>query len=70
MTQGVGAGDGRGDEGLVVVRSGWSGHLVYIAGALEDVVGSRAVSPLLEPVGDGSVVFEGVVEARPHLRFY
>src|SRR6266403_1837128 len=68
--QGVGAGDGCGDEGLVVVRSGWSACLVHVAGALEDVVGPRAVSPLLEPTGDGSVVFEGVVEARPHPRFY
>ncbi|SRR6266403_47858 len=68
--QGVGAGDGGGDEGLVVVWSGWSACLVYIAGALEDVVGTRPVSPLLEPVGDGPVVFEGVVEACPHSRFY
>src|SRR6266403_1171614 len=68
--QGVGAGDGCGDEGLVVVRSGWSACLVHIAGPLEDVVGSRPVPPLLEPVGDGPVVFEGVIEARPDSRLY
>ncbi len=68
--QGVGTGDGRGDEGLVIVRSGWSSRLVYVAGALEDVVGARSISPLLEPVGDGPVVFEGVVEARPDSRFH
>src|SRR6266403_18010 len=68
--QGVGAGDGCGDEGLVVVRSGWSACLVHVAGALEDVVGPRPVSPLLEPTGDGSVVFEGVVEARPYSHFH
>ncbi len=68
--QWVGAGDGRGDEGLIVVRSGWSACLVYVVGALEDVVGSRSVSPLLEPAGDGPVVLEGIVEARPHSCFY
>ena len=68
--QGVGAGDGGRDEGLVIIRSGWSACLVYIVGALEDVVGARSVSPLLEPAGDGPVVFEGVVETRPHPRFY
>src|SRR6266403_1665238 len=68
--QGVGAGDGRGDEGLVVVWSVGSARLVYVAGALEDVVGPWPVSPLLEPAGDGPVVLEGVVEARPHPRFY
>src|SRR6266478_1542285 len=68
--QRVGAGDGCGDEGLVVVRSGWSARLVHVAGALEDVVGSRSVSPLLEPAGDSSVVFEGVIEARPYLCLY
>src|SRR6266404_5604753 len=64
--QGVGASNGRGDEGLVVVWSGRSAHLVYVAGALEDVVGARPVSPLLEPMGDGPVVFEGIVAARPY----
>src|SRR6266478_169703 len=68
--QGVGTGDGCGDEGLVVVRSVRSACLVYIAGAFEDVVGSRPVSSLLEPAGNGSVVFEGVVEARPHPGLY
>jgi len=68
--QGVGVGDGRGDEGLVVIRSGWLAHLVYIAGALEDVVGPWSVPPLLEPTGNGPVVFEGVVEAHPHSRFH
>src|SRR6266404_5552592 len=68
--QGVGAGDGRGDEGLVIVWSVGSARLVHIAGALEDVVGSWPISPLLEPAGDGLVVFEGIVEARPHPRFY
>ncbi len=68
--QGVGAGDGHGDESLVVVWLGWSACLVYIAGALEDVVGPRSISPLLEPAGDGPVVLEGVVEARPDLCFY
>src|SRR6266404_6077934 len=68
--QGVGAGDGRGDEGLVVVWSVGSACLVYVAGALEDVVGPWSVSPLLEPTGDGSVVFEGVIEARPHPCLY
>ncbi len=68
--QGIGTGDGRGDEGLVIVRSGWSSRLVYIMGALKDVVGARPISPLLEPVGDGPVVFEGVVEACPYPRFY
>ncbi len=63
-------GDGCGDEGLIVVRSGWSGGLVHVAGALEDVVGSQAVSSLLEPSGNRPVVFEGVVEARPYLRFH
>src|SRR6266446_2463250 len=68
--QGVGAGDGRGDEGLVVVWSVGSARLVYVAGALEDVVGAWPISPLLEPAGDGPVVFEGVVEVRPHPRFH
>src|SRR6266446_1977674 len=68
--QGVGAGNGCGDEGLVVVWSVGSARLVYVAGALEDVVGTWSVPPLLEPAGDGPVVFEGVVEARPHPRFY
>src|SRR6266478_160045 len=61
--QGVGVCDGGGDERLIVVRSGWSGCLVYVAGALEDVVGARPVSPLLEPAGNSPVIFEGVVEA-------
>ncbi len=68
--QGVGAGDGCGDEGLVVIRSGWSVCLVHVTGALVDVVGSRSISPLLEPTGDGSVVFEGIVEARPYSRLH
>src|SRR6266478_6440274 len=68
--EGVGAGEGCRDEGLVVVRSGWSARLVYVAGALEDVVGSRPVSSLLEPVRDRLVVFEGVIEVRPHSHFY
>src|SRR6266446_5686158 len=68
--QGMGACDGGGDERLVVVWSGWSARLVYVAGALEDVVGARSVSPLLEPVGDGPVVFEGVIEVRPHSRLH
>src|SRR6266403_194820 len=68
--QGVGAGDGRGDEGLVVVWSVGSARLVHVAGAFEDVVGPWSVSSLLEPAGDGPVVFEGIVEARPHPRFY
>src|SRR6266403_2714737 len=68
--QGVGAGDGGGDEGLVVVWSGRSACLVHVAGALEDVVGSRPIPSLLEPAGDGPIVFEGVVEARPHPCFY
>ncbi len=68
--QWVGSGDGHRDEGLVVVRSWWSGHLVYVVGALEDVVGPQAISSLLEPPGDGPVVLEGVVEARPDPRFY
>src|SRR6266403_5767713 len=68
--QGVGAGNGHGDEGLVVVRSGRSARLVYVVGALEDVVGTRPVSPLLEPTGDSPVVFEGIVEVRPYSRFY
>src|SRR6266478_10067303 len=68
--QGVGASDGRGDEGLVVVWSVGSARLVYVAGALEDVVGPWPVSPLLEPAGDGPVVLEGVVEARPDSRLH
>ena len=68
--QGVGAGDGCGDTGLVVVWSMGSTCLVHVAGALEDVVGAWSVSPLLEPVGDSPVIFEGVVKARPHPRFY
>ena len=68
--QEVGAGDGCGDEGLVVIRSSWSTRLVYVPGALEGVVGPWAVPPLLQPAGDGSVVFEGVVEARPYPCFY
>ena len=44
--------------------------MVYIAGSLEDIVGSRAVPSLLEPSGDNPVVFEGVIEACPDLRFY
>ncbi len=68
--QGVGPGDGCGDEGLVVVWSGWSGGLVHIAGAFEDIVGSRAVSSLLEPPGNRLVVFEGVVKMHPHPRFH
>ena len=68
--QGVGAGDGCGDEGLIVIQSGWSACLVYVVGALEDVVGARPISRLLEPAGDGPVVFEGVVEARPDSRLH
>src|SRR6266403_1152966 len=68
--QGVGAGDGCGDEGLVVVWSGWSGCLIYVMGPFEDVVGSRPVSSLLEPPGNRPVVFEGVVKMCPHPRFY
>ncbi len=68
--QGVGARDGGGDERLVVVRSCRSACLVYIAGAFEDVVGARPVPSLLEPAGDGPVVFEGVVEARPDSRLH
>src|SRR6266403_3429655 len=68
--QGVGAGDGRGDEGLVVVWSVGSARLVHVVGALEDVIGPWSVSSLLEPAGDGPVVFEGVVEACPYPRFY
>ncbi len=45
-------------------------RLVHVAGALEDVVGARPVPSLLEPVGDGPVVFEGVVEAHPDSRLY
>jgi len=63
-------GDGGRDEGLVVVQSWWSGGLVYIAGSFKDVVGSWTVPPLLKPLGDGSVVFEGVVQARPYSCFY
>ncbi len=68
--QWVGFGDGGWDEGLSVVRSWWSGGLVYIAGAFEDVVGSWAISSLLEPPGDGLVVFEGVIEACPYSCLY
>jgi len=68
--QGVGAGDGRGDQGLVVVWSGWPARLVHVAGALENVVGARSISPLLEPTGNGPVIFEGVVEARPYSRLH
>src|SRR6266404_1291356 len=68
--KGVGARDGSGDERLVVVRSGWSARLVHVAGALEDVVGARPVPSLLEPAGNGPVVFEGVVEMRPDSRLY
>src|SRR6266404_1235633 len=68
--QGVGTGDGGGDAGLVVVWSSRSARLVHVARPLEDVVGARSVSSLLEPVGDGPVIFEGVVEARPDSRFY
>ena len=58
-------GDGGWHEGLLIVWSWWSGGLVYIVGALKDVVGARPISPLLEPPGDGPVVFEGVVEVHP-----
>src|SRR6266403_423882 len=66
----VGPCDGCGDKGLVVVRSWWSGGLVYVAGAFEDVVRARAISPLLEPPGNHPVVLEGVVEARPDSHLY
>ncbi len=62
--------DGCGDEGLVVVRPGWPTCLVYIPGAFEDIVGPRPVPSLLQPAGNGPVIFEGVVEACPDSRFY
>ncbi len=68
--QWVGPGNGRGDEGLVVVRSWWLRGLIHVAGALEDVVQPQAVSSLLRPPGDCPVVLEGVVEARPDSRLY
>ena len=55
---------------MVVVWSVGSTCLVYVAGALENVVGPWPVSSLLEPAGNGPIVFEGVVEMRPHPRFY
>ena len=55
---------------MVVIGLWQSGGLVHVAGALEDVVGSWAISSLLEPPGDGLVVFEGVIEARPYLCLY
>ncbi len=61
----VGPCDGCGDEGLTVVWSWWSGGLIYVAGAFKDIVRSRAVPPLLEPLGDRLVVFEGIVETHP-----
>jgi len=62
--------DGGGDEGLVVVGLWWSGGLSGVARTLERVVGSWAVSSLLEPPGDGPVVFEGVIQMHPHLCLY
>ncbi len=64
-----GSGDGRGDKGLPVVRSWRLWGLVYISGPFKDVVRPGAVSSLLEPPGNGPVVFEGVVEACPDLCF-
>ena len=55
---------------MVVVRSSGSACLIHVAGALEDVVGSRPVPSLLEPVRDRLVVLEGVIEARPHSCLY
>ena len=66
----VGLGNGCGDEDLAIVWSWWSGGLVYISGALKNVVGPWAVSSLLEPSGDRPIVFEGVVEACPDLHLY
>ncbi len=63
-------GDGGGDKGLIVVRSWRLGGLIHVAGALEDVVGARSISPLLEPPGNCPVVFEGIVEVHPDLRLY
>ncbi len=68
--QWVGLGDGRGDQGLVVIWSWWSGGLAYIAGSFVDVVGPQSVSPLLEPLRNRPVVFEGIVKTRPHPHFY
>ncbi len=39
-------------------------------GALVDVVGPWAISPLLEPLRDRLVVFEGIVKVRPYPCFY
>ena len=68
--QGVSMRDGGGDKRLVVVRSSQSACLVHVAGAFEDIVGAQPVSSLLEPAGNGPVVFEGVVEACPDPHFY
>ncbi len=53
-----------------VVRSWQSRGLVYVVGALEDIVGPQAIPSLLEPPGDGPVVLEGIVEACPYPCFY
>ena len=55
---------------MIVVQSGWSARLVHVVGPLENIVGAWSVSPLLEPSGNGPVIFEGVVEARPDPRFH
>ncbi len=44
--------------------------MVYVAGALEGVVGARPISSLLEPSGDGLVVLEGIVEVCPDSCLY
>ncbi len=63
----VGPRDGHGDEGLPIIRLWWSGGLIYVAGALEDVVRPRAIPSLLEPLGNRPVILEGVVEVCPDL---
>ncbi len=68
--QWVGSGDGGRDEGLAIVQSWRLGGLVHVAGALKNVVGPWAISSLLVPPGDGSVVFEGVVETHSYLRLH
>jgi len=53
--------DGGWDKGQFVVRAWWSRCLGDVVGAFKDVVGPWAISSLLEPSRDGSVVFEGII---------
>ena len=57
------------DEDLIVIWSWWVWGLGGVMGSTVGIVGPQCISPLLEPVGDGSVVFEGVVKVSSYPHF-